>query len=116
MDVHCSTCGEPWDIYHLQHDAVWETSIPQGDDEYQKYLVDKWKGLSTDKKLTPEYREAFKESGYEFGNSMVNLVHCPSCPKDAKRDPDAEALRSEIENLLGDDTDGIASSFEDFGL
>lgn len=25
MDVTCATCGEPWDIYHLQHDEVYET-------------------------------------------------------------------------------------------
>ena len=25
MDVHCSTCGEPWDVYYLWHDAIFET-------------------------------------------------------------------------------------------
>lgn len=25
MDVHCSTGGEPWDVYHLRHDAIYET-------------------------------------------------------------------------------------------
>ena len=23
MDVHCTTCGEPWDVYHLRHDAIY---------------------------------------------------------------------------------------------
>lgn len=27
MDVHCSTCGEPWDTYHLRHDAIFETDL-----------------------------------------------------------------------------------------
>ena len=27
MDVHCTTCGEPWDTYHLQHDAIYETGL-----------------------------------------------------------------------------------------
>ena len=27
MDVHCSTCGEPWDVYHLRHDAIYETGL-----------------------------------------------------------------------------------------
>lgn len=24
MDVHCSTCGEPWGVYHLRHDAIFD--------------------------------------------------------------------------------------------
>ena len=27
MDVHCSSCGEPWDVYHLRHDAIFETDL-----------------------------------------------------------------------------------------
>jgi hypothetical protein len=27
MDVHCSTCNEPWDVYHLSHDAIFETGL-----------------------------------------------------------------------------------------
>jgi hypothetical protein len=27
MDVHCTTCGEPWDVYHLRHDAIYETDL-----------------------------------------------------------------------------------------
>jgi hypothetical protein len=27
MDVHCTTCGEPWDVYHLRHDAIFETDL-----------------------------------------------------------------------------------------
>jgi hypothetical protein len=29
MDVHCTTCGEPWDVYHLRHDAIYETDLSQ---------------------------------------------------------------------------------------
>ena len=27
MDVHCTTCGEPWDVYHLRQDAIYETDL-----------------------------------------------------------------------------------------
>jgi len=27
MDVHCSTCNEPWDVYHLWHEAIFETGL-----------------------------------------------------------------------------------------
>ena len=30
MDVHCTTCGEPWDVYHLWHDAIFETGLSVG--------------------------------------------------------------------------------------
>jgi hypothetical protein len=27
MDVHCTTCGEPWDDYHLMHEAIYWTGL-----------------------------------------------------------------------------------------
>ena len=27
MDVHCSTCDEPWDIDHLRHEEIFETDL-----------------------------------------------------------------------------------------
>jgi len=27
MDVHCSTCREPRDVYHLRHEAICETDL-----------------------------------------------------------------------------------------
>ena len=33
MDVHCSTCGEPWDVYHLWHDAIFETGLSHAEAE-----------------------------------------------------------------------------------
>src|SRR6266540_3927582 len=33
MDVHCSTCGEPWDVYHLRHEAIFETDLSQAEAE-----------------------------------------------------------------------------------
>lgn len=44
MDVHCSTCGEPWDVYHLWHDAVFETGLSHEEAET-------WRHLPRDQKL-----------------------------------------------------------------
>jgi hypothetical protein len=77
MDVHCTTCGEPWDVYHLMHEAIYETGLDHAE-------AKTWSGLSPQFKLSQRYREKFKATGYEFGNSVINVMRCPACPKDAK--------------------------------
>ena len=109
MDVHCSSCGEPWDIYHLRHDAIFETDLHHEE-------AKAWRSLPLKERLTDRYREKLKAVGYEFGDSVYDVTHCPACPKDAKPDPDKAALKAGLVELLGDDEDGIASAFEDFGL
>ena|GEM_PF-476199 len=109
LDVHCTTCGEPWDVYHLRHDAIYETDLSPAE-------AKTWTQLSPPLKLNDRYREKFKAAGYEFGGSILNVLRCPACPKDAKPDPDKAAMKAGIVELLGDDEDGIAATMEDFGL
>jgi len=109
MDVHCTTCGEPWDVYHLLHEAIFETDLDHAE-------AKSWSGLSPQLRLSHRYREKFKTAGYEFGTSVINVMRCPSCPKDAKPNPDKAALKAGIVEILGDDEDGIAATMEDFGL
>ena len=109
MDVHCTTCGEPWDVYHLRHEAIFETDLDQAE-------ARAWRELSPPLRLSQRYREKFKLAGYEFGTSVMNVLRCPACPKDAKPDPDKAALKAGIVEILGDDEDGIAATLEDFGL
>ena len=109
MDVHCSTCGEPWDAYHLWHDAIFETDLCHEEAE-------SWKSLSHAAKLSNRYREKFRAAGYEFGKSVINVTRCPSCPKGAKPDPVRVATKAALEDLLGSDEDGLAATFEDHGL
>ena len=109
MDVHCTTCGEPWDVYHLRHDAIFETDLSHAE-------AKAWTELSPNMKLMDRYREKFKAIGYEFGGSILNVMRCPVCPKDAKPDADRAAIKAGSVELLGDDEDGIAATMEDFGL
>ena len=109
MDVHCSPCGEPWDVYHLRHDAIFETDLDPQEAE-------SWQSLPPIERLSCGYREKIKAAGYEFGASILDVRHCPGCPKGAKPDPDAVALKAGIVEILGDDEDAIASTMEDFGL
>jgi len=98
MDVHCTTCGEPWDVYHLQHEAIFETSLCFTE-------AKAWTELLPKVKLLPRYREKLKTTGFEFGNSILNVMRCPACPKDAKPDLDKAALKA-----------GIVATMEDYGL
>jgi hypothetical protein len=109
MDVYCTTCGEPWDTYHLWHDAIFETGLAQEDAEA-------WQQLPRPEKLNERYRAEFKAAGWQFGNSVINVISCPCCPEDAKPNPARLATKQALEELLGDDEDGLAATFEDYRL
>jgi hypothetical protein len=109
MDVHCSSCGEPWDVYHLRHDAIFETDLDAAEAEA-------WHSLSPAERLSRRYREKLEAAGYQFGTSILDIVRCPCCPKDTKPDPEKAAMKAAIIEVLGDDEDGIASTMEDLGL
>ena len=109
MDIHCSSCGEPWDIFHLRHDAIFETSLSHSE-------AKAWKNLSSKAKLSERYRKLFHEAGYEFGASILDVMHCPCCPKGAKPDPNKAAMKAGLAEILGEDEDGLAAMMEDLGL
>ena len=109
MDVHCSTCNEPWDVYHLWHDAIFETGLSVEE-------AKAWTSLPRSQKLSDQYRKEFQAVGWEFGQSVINVIHCPSCPKGATPDTGKVHIKSALEELLGDDEDGLAATFEDYRL
>jgi hypothetical protein len=108
MDVHCSTCGEPWDVYHLRHDAIYDIADSEE--------AEAWEKLTARGRLSDSYRARFNEAGWQFGPSILDVRRCPACPKDAKPDPEKVAMKTAIVEALGNDEDGIASTFEDYGL
>jgi hypothetical protein len=109
MDVHCSTCNEPWDTHHLWHDAIFETALSHEE-------ADAWHTLPRAEKLSRRHREIFRAAGWEFGRSVINVIRCPCCPKDARPNPDRVATKAALEELLGDDEDGLAATYEDYRL
>jgi hypothetical protein len=109
MDVHCSSCGEPWDVYHLWHDAIFETGLSVEEAEA-------WCSLPRAEKLAERFRNEFRAVGWEFGRTIINVVRCPACPKDAKPNSERAATKAALEELLGDDEDGLAATFENYHL
>ena len=109
MDVHCTTCNEPWDTHHLWHDAIFDTGL--GVEE-----AEAWGALPRAEKLSQRYREEFRVVGWQFGQSVINVIRCPGCPKEAKPNPERLETKAALEELLGDDEDGLAATFEDYHL
>ncbi len=109
MDVHCSTCKEPWDTYHLWHDALFDTALSHEE-------AKAWGSLPREMKLSERYREKFKSAGWEFGQSVINVVRCHACPKDATPDLEKVETKAALEELLVGDEDGLAATFEEHQL
>ena len=109
MDVHCTTCGEPWDVYHLMHEAIFETGLNHEEAEA-------WRSLPQAKKLNQRYRQEFRAASWVFGHSIVNVVRCPCCPKNAKPNIERLHIKAALEEALGEDEDGLAATFEDYDL
>lgn len=104
VDVTC-LCGEPWDTYHMRHDALYDTILEH--DVVETILTD-----SEHSPLDyPGVREAMAAEGWKFaGNSLYAILHCPCCPKGKITIlHDAVAKRQVAAALLEGDEDGIAA-------
>ncbi len=109
MDVHCSSCGEPWDVHHLRHEAIFETALSPEE-------ARAWANLPSAERLSPRYRQEFIGAGWYFGRSVINVVHCPACPDGVRPNPERVQTKAALEELLGDDEDGLASTYADYRL
>jgi len=109
MDVHCSTCNEPWDVYHLRHEAIHDSDLSFEEAEA-------WPELSVKERLSDRYREKFRSAGWQFGLTVVNVLRCPCCPSDAQADPAVVLTKGAMEELLADDEDALAVMYEDHQL
>ncbi len=109
MDVHCSTCNEPWEIDHLRFDAIHETDLSEAE-------ARSWIELPSGQKLGERYREKLRAAGWWFGGTVINVIRCPCCPEDARANPEMLAVKAALEDLLRDDEDALAATFEDHEL
>src|SRR5262249_808044 len=109
MDVRCSTCNEPWDVDHLWHKAIFETDLTAEE-------AVSWQELPREQKLNERYRQKFSDAGWKFGKSVINVIRCPCCRSDAQADPEKVDLKAALEDMLGEDEDGLAATYEDHCL
>ena len=109
MDVHCSTCEEPWDVHHLWQEAIFDTALSIEECKL-------WRLLPRSQKLADRYRTEFKAAHWAFGQTVINVIRCPTCPKDATPNTDRMQTKAALETLFGNDEDGLAATFEDYRL
>lgn len=105
-DVTCKNCREPWDTYHMRHEALHEVcTVPAA--------IRAWDG-KLDSVVTNGYtaRVLLADDNWTFGASVYDIRHCPCCPKGTKAALDP--LRDEIVGMMAGDDDGVAAMLEDF--
>lgn len=71
MDVHCSSCGEPWDVYHLRHDAIFETDLDHAE-------ANTWRELSPALRLPGTNRGRPAPACPEI-SSLINRIAVLTC-------------------------------------
>ncbi|MGH7866172.1 MAG: DUF6166 domain-containing protein [Candidatus Dormibacteraceae bacterium] len=104
MDVRCTTCNQPWEVYHLQHDAIFETLLSAEEAEA-------WLSLPRSQKLSDRYRQEFRVAYWEFGQTVINVVRCPACPKGALPNARRLQIKAALEKTLGDDDEALAAAY-----
>jgi len=116
MDIKCATCQEPWDHHHLLHDMpqeIWDGV----EDSSSQMLIDHFE-KSDKTKIPPLLRQDLEDLGWKFGRTVICVLECGCCASNAGEGEDPEEvavrknLRLELEEMLGDDLDGIISEME----
>ena len=92
----------------MLHDAAWEV-WDGGEDSSSHLLIKKF--LAGPKTSIPKMlRDDLANEGWKFGRTVVCILECPCCETAAEGDVELRKnLRLELEELLGDDLDGIIS-------
>ena len=104
----------------MRHDAVWE--LWDGCDDSESHILCKSFLDDPKRTLTPKIRQAFEEDGWTFGATIFTILSCPCCDPNEVHNgtPDQEKVEQRkqamlaIEEGLGDDHDGLISTFNDF--
>lgn len=102
MDVYCKRCGEPWDLYGVQHGDMTATerdSFWRGEGCpacYRQQPCD----MEEDCEECPEY-------DWDIRSCRANKS------KKLTRTPFRSQLMAAFETMLGDDVDGLAAELED---
>jgi len=68
--VLCSTCNHHHDMQFINTSLIETTDLSFGDIKRWHSCNDKLSGLN---------RLALKSAGWEFGNSISNIIRCPNC-------------------------------------
>lgn len=112
-DAICRQCGEPWELYYLRHEALWDfpgEHAPADLREHHAELIGEDERLYEESGRHPDAPSATIPAawGQRFEAAVLRGEGCPACwdnPDRAHGDEDAsvEALRH---NLFDSNWDG----------
>jgi len=104
MDVYCKRCGEPWDLYGVEHSDM-------DDSERRRFWAGE--GCPSCYGKQPCNREEECEECPEYDPAkFVQTCRANKSKKLAKR-PFRAQLTAALQTMLGDDVDGLAAELED---
>ena len=112
-DAICRKCGEPWELYYLRHEALWDypgDDAPEDIHDYHARLVSEDERLYEESGRHPDAPSAKIPSlwGERFQTAVLRGEGCPACWEDPSRvhdneDASIDALRH---NLFDSTWDG----------
>jgi hypothetical protein len=106
--MYCKKCGEPWDTYHLRHE-VWFDMDVSGTRALQEAYA-----YNSTGRISDFARRELRGAGWEFGDSVFAILHCPGCPEGTKAVPRACVETEDVlAEALGNDLDGLEAELSD---
>ena len=109
MKVRCSSCDKQWETEYLEQELILEIGLSNDD-------IIRWQSLPPLERLSDENRQEFVKHGWQFGNSVVNIVRCPRCPPWVKENLERVSTKNSLEKLFGNDIAGLVATFEEYEL
>jgi len=100
MDVYCKRCGEPWDVYGVEHGDL--------DDEERRRF---WAGEGCPSCYGKEPCD--REEPCEECSEWDGVFCLASKSKALTRKPARAELTAALHEIMGDDIDGLAAELED---
>ncbi len=110
MDIICKFCGDAWDMDELHEERIARTS------NFEHYEPWTYNDVRKDfYKYGCGAMFAVSDFGYTVVDGPKGLIPkvCPYAKKDADGNPIANEQIGMLQDLAGDDVDGLAADIED---
>lgn len=120
MDTVCR-CGEPWDWWTIRDEVLKDQALYEKMAKYGGYVRACIHGPGytevprKDIKAAHDRESVYQNEYWEF-KPGPHPIQCPACfGKNIEPAENSDIIEA-LQDVLGDDVDGLMSSLEDFGL
>lgn len=120
MDTVCR-CGEPWDWWTIRDEVLKDQALYEKMSKYGGMVTEVGTGVTDSGYM--EVTKADIAGGYVIDDNVSwefkpgpHPIQCPACfGKEVEPAENSDIIEA-LQDVLGDDVDGLMSSLEDFGL